>query len=305
MRVTIALNCLLNRFRTAPPTAWASHAFPWTVGWSRLACLKCILPAIGNHHQTPTRTATLDGPHVVSSVASLTGPATSPAESSPTALGRPHTTRSRRVRSRINDCDYIGTLNIGNLNTCSMAAVRVGALSHLMQAHCIGVMAVQETKLMGHLREFDKFGVQYMGQPAQLQEGTLTGGTGFFVGDIVVPHVSYLGTRPRCRHRAPPKFAPVWLKVFGLEPAHDVYNIYNIYNISYVITPLCTYHALKVPAISTRTHLWTFRRILSTTWPSHTRCTWLEISTLAWVAKHRLPSRKPCAQSPPCKEKRL
>ena len=62
-----------------------------------------------------------------------------------------------------------------------------------------------------------------MGQPAQLQEGTLTGGTGFFVRDIVVPHVSYLGTRPRSRHRAPSKFAPVWLKVFGLEPAHDVY----------------------------------------------------------------------------------
>jgi hypothetical protein len=93
----------------------------------------------------------------------------------------------------------------------------------MMQAHCVGIMAVQETKLMGHLSEFNEFGVQYVGQPAQLQEGTRTGGTGFFVRDAVVPHVSYLGTRPRSRHRAPPKFAPVWLKVFGLEPAHDVH----------------------------------------------------------------------------------
>ena len=75
---------------------------------------------------------------------------------------------------------------------------------------------------MGHLREFDEFGVQYMGQPAQPQEGTLTGGTGFFMRDIVNPDVSYLGTRPRSRHRAPAKFASMWLKVSGLEPAHDV-----------------------------------------------------------------------------------
>jgi len=78
----------------------------------------------------------------------------------------------------------------------------------MMQAHCVGIMAVQETKLMGHLSEFNEFGVHYVGQPAQLQEGTRTGGTGFFVRDAVVPHVSYLGTRPRSRHRAPPKFAP-------------------------------------------------------------------------------------------------
>ena len=76
---------------------------------------------------------------------------------------------------------------------------------------------------MGHLSKFDEFGVRYMGQPAELQEGTRKGGTGFFVRDVVVPHVSYLDTRPRSRHRAPPKFAPVWLKVFGLGPAHDVH----------------------------------------------------------------------------------
>ena len=62
---------------------------------------------------------------------------------------------------------------------------------------------------MGHLREFDAFGVQYMGQPAQLQQGTPTGGTGFFARDITVQHVLYLGMRSsRSRHGAPPKFAP-------------------------------------------------------------------------------------------------
>ena len=48
-----------------------------------------------------------------------------------------------------------------------MASVRVGALSHLIQAHCIGVMAVRKIKLVGHLRTFNTFGVQYMGHNAQ------------------------------------------------------------------------------------------------------------------------------------------
>ena len=70
----------------------------------------------------------------------------------------PKVTRSReRATSVIHDCDYIGTLNKRNLNTCDMAAVRVGALSQLMQTHCVGVMAVQETKLPGQLPDFDVF----------------------------------------------------------------------------------------------------------------------------------------------------
>ena len=179
----------------------AGHALHVSNAFSRLSDITIEHPPALQHSMAPP---------VVSLVAGLTGPATSPDESSPTALGRPHTTHTRRVRGRIHDCDYIGTLNNRNLNTSSMAAVRVGALSHLMQAHCIGIMAVQETKLMGHLCELDEFGVQCMRQPAQLQEGTRTGGTGFFVRDVVIPHVSYLGTRPRSRHRAPPKLK--WLR---------------------------------------------------------------------------------------------
>lgn len=41
------------------------------------------------------------------------------------------------MRSRIHDCDYIGTLNARNLNTRSLAAVRVGALSRLMQVQVL------------------------------------------------------------------------------------------------------------------------------------------------------------------------
>ena len=81
----------------------------------------------------------------------------------------PKVTRSReRATSVIHDCDYIGTLNKRNLNTrsCDMAAVRVDALSQLMQTHCVGVMAVQETKLPSHLPDFDVLVVQYMGPPA-------------------------------------------------------------------------------------------------------------------------------------------
>ena len=192
----------------------AFRALHDTNAFSRLSDITTEHPPALQHSMAPP---------VVGSGAGITGPATSSDDGSPTALGRPHTKRARHIRSRIHDCDYIGTLNTRNLSTCSMAAVRVGALSHMMQAHCLGIMAVQEPKLMGHLSEFNEFGVQYVGQPAQLQVGTRTGGTGFFVRDVVVPHVSYLGTRPRSRHRAPPKFAPVWLKVFGLEPAHDVY----------------------------------------------------------------------------------
>ena len=77
------------------------------------------------------------------SVISPTWTLTAPDERSPIALGRPHNTRSRRIRGRIRDCNFIGTLSTSNLNTCSIAAVRAGALLHLMQAHCIGVMNVQ------------------------------------------------------------------------------------------------------------------------------------------------------------------
>ena len=139
------------------------------------------------------------------------------------ALGRPHAKRTRHACSHIHDCDYIGTLNTRNLHTHSMTEVRVGALSQLMQTHCIGIMAVQETKLAGHLPEFDVFGVQYMGPPAHLQHGVPTGGTGFFVRDTIVKHVTYLGTRPQSRHRSSPKLAPVWLKVFGPTPEQDIH----------------------------------------------------------------------------------
>ena len=200
--------------RTHSREPFACHALHVSNAFSRLSDITTEHPPALQHSMAPSG---------VGSEAGLTGHATSSDERSPTALGRPHTKRARHIRSRIHDCDYIGTLNTRNLNTCSMAAVRVGVLTHLIQAHCIGVMAVQETKLMGHLSEFNEFGVQYVGRPAQLQEGTRTGGTGFFVRDAVVPHVLYLGTQPQSRHRAPPKFAPVWLKVFGLEPAHDVY----------------------------------------------------------------------------------
>ena len=145
---------------------------------------------------------------------------------------------------------------------------------------------------MGHLSEFNEFGVQYVGQPAQLQEGTRTGDTGFFVRDGVIPHVSYLGTRPRSRHRAPPKFAPVWLKVFGLEPAHDVY-VASVY-LPCVGSPRDQYMNALLDLQEDVEHYLALARY-----------SWLGISMLEWAAKHRLLSRKPCAQSPPCKEKRL
>ena len=99
----------------------------------------------------------------------------------------------------------------------------MGALSQLMQTNCIGVMAVQETKLAGHLQDFDVFGIQHMGPPAHLQHGVPTGGTVFFVRDTIVKHTTYLGTRPQSRHRSSPTFAPVWLKVFGPTPEQDIH----------------------------------------------------------------------------------
>ena len=124
------------------------------------------------------------------------------------ALRRPHAKRTRHARSRIHDCDYIGTLNTRTLNTCSMAAVRVGALSQLLQIHCIGVMAVHETKLAGYIRDFDEFGMQCIGPPAHLQHGVPTGGTGFSTRDAIVQHVTYLCTSPQSRRRLSPEFGP-------------------------------------------------------------------------------------------------
>ena len=119
------------------------------------------------------------------------------------ALGRPHAKRTRHARSRIHDCDYVDLFNTRNLNACSMAEVRVGALSQLMQTHCIGVMAVQETKLSGHLREFDVFGIHHMGPPAYLQHGVRTGGTGFFIRNTI-EHGSCIGARPLSCHSMMP-----------------------------------------------------------------------------------------------------
>ena len=165
-------------------------------------------------HETPPPAPSQSGP---------VSPPHVPGATQAAALGRPHAKRTRHARSHIHDCDYIGTLNTRNLHTRSMTEVRVGALSQLMETHCIGIMAVQETKLAGHLPEFDVFGVQYMGPPAHLQHGVPTGGTGFFVRDAIVTHVTYLGTRPQSRRRSSPKFAPVWLKVFGPTPEQDIH----------------------------------------------------------------------------------
>ena len=143
-------------YRTHSREPLACHALHVSNAFSRLSDITTEHPTALQHSMAPP---------VAGSEAGLTGPATSSDERSPTALGRPHTTRTRCMRSRIHDRDYIGTLNTRNLNTCSMAAIRVGALSHMMQAHCVGIMAVQETKLMGHLREFNEFGVQRQGRP--------------------------------------------------------------------------------------------------------------------------------------------
>ena len=168
------------------------------------------------------------------------------------ALGRPHAKRTRHARSRIHDCDYIGTLNTRNLSACSMAEVRLGALSQRMQTHCIGVMALQETKVAGHLREFDVFGIQYMGPPAHLQHGVPTGGTGFFVRDTIVKHVTYLGARPQSRHTSSPKFASVWLNVFGPKPDQDIHVA-------------SVYLAQVVPVNNMLAHFWISRTMLNIT----------------------------------------
>ena len=65
------------------------------------------------------------------------------------------------------------------------------------------------------------FDMQYVGPPAHLQHGVPTGGTAVFVRDTIVAHVTYLGTRAQSRRRSPPKFAPVWLKVFEPTPEQD------------------------------------------------------------------------------------
>jgi len=84
-------------------------------------------------------------------------------------------------------------------------------------------MAVQETKLTGHSDEFDAFGLHYVGTPAHVQNGSLAGGTGFFVRDTIATHITYLGPRRSRNRRSPPKFAAEWAKLYGSNTDSDIY----------------------------------------------------------------------------------
>ena len=210
------------------------------------------------------------------------------------ALGRPHAARTRHARSHIYDCDYIGTLNTRYLNTCSMTEVRVGALSQLMQTHCIGVMAVQETRLAGHLREFDVFGIQYMGPPAPLQHGVPTGGTRFFVRDaidIVEPLRTLApGHSPAIdRRQNLPRYGS---KCLGPLPNRTF------------TWPLCSCLAQVVPENNTLTHFWISRTTLNITLPTPARYTSPRTSTHTWAVSHLQQSRRTFAWSLPCTARR-
>ena len=121
--------------------------------------------------------------------------------------------------------------------------------------------------------------------------GTPTGGTGFFKCYTIVQHVTYLCARPQSHHRATSNFAQVCIKVFGLEPEHDVY-VASVY-LSFTGCPREQYTQ----------HFWTFRRMLSTTWPSHARYSWSRILLHEWAASRYMQSRQPCARLLPRKEK--
>jgi hypothetical protein len=125
--------------------------------------------------------------------------------------------------------DVLGTWNLNGL-TGSHAVAKLAAVTALMDAHGVGVLAVQQTRVMQAaqiptmLLQCGATHLKFMGEPATLTDkGNPTGGAGFFVHSDLLDRVTYrgiLGTAVR--------FRPPWLTLKGATP-DDSLHIGSVY----------------------------------------------------------------------------
>ena len=169
-----------------------------------------------------------EAPHAAGHDPDAEGPASaarqSPAHPSAAVLDR-QAARKRGARRGLRGDRrmYVGTFNVFDLGSADGAA-RLAVVEQMMTERGVKVLAVQESKLLDARQGLAMTSLRYFGQPACVQEGRRTGGTGFLVAPAAEPMVSFYGRRPAREHTSvTSKHAAEWMRILGASAAEDVW----------------------------------------------------------------------------------
>ena len=180
------------------------------------------------HTRPPHRGIRLaDNPFESLATPSLDTPATepsAPAPAAPAPTTRNTPTRARRARTQAVADDMIGCLNARDLGT-SAALGRLTAVSHLMSVRRVGVLAVQESKMLDTRQLPAQVGLKYHGSGAgRSKHHRRVGGSGFFVTQQAASYFTYLGRRPVATHSSKTRaYAAEWGHLYGPSPDQDIH----------------------------------------------------------------------------------
>ena len=121
--------------------------------------------------------------------------------------------------------------NVGTLNTRGLtgrkSAQKVAAICQAMDAHELGVLAVQETRHSNETKPQPLAGYRFYGEEAANGDSHPSGGSGFLVHSSVICRCTYLGKRPHGPDENN-QYTPVWLRCKGPDKA-DTLHIGCVY----------------------------------------------------------------------------